>query len=105
MSVRTDLQVAMQRYIDRSLIDGAIVDIDAESGAMRHLFPVKAHPMVMKADDYFVLCAHLSDPNGQEFEVDYYLIETDIGFRVFRVEVDNREVLHDLMAAGFVSEY
>ena len=105
MSVRTDLQVAMQRYIDRSLIQGSIVDIDVETGAVRHLFPVKAHPMVMKADDYFVLCAHLSNKQGEAFEVDYYLVETDLGFRVFRVEVDNRDVLHDLMAAGFVAEY
>ena len=105
MSIRTELQVAMQRFIDRSLIEGSIRGIDKVSGEVRQLYPVKAHPIIMKAEDYFVMCASLIDERGQHIEADYYITDSPRGFRVFQVEVDNREVLYNLISAGHVAEY
>jgi len=105
IAIRTDLQITMQRYVDRSMIDGAIFDLDEATGTVRKLFPVEAHPMIMVGDGYFVLCADLVTESGEVFEVDYYVTETPRGFRVFATEIDNRDMLRDLVAAGAVAEY
>jgi hypothetical protein len=99
------LQAAMQRHIDRSVIDGAILDLDPATGEIRKLFPTKAHPMIVRAENFFVLCADLRDEAGQRFEVDYYLAQTPRGFRVFMTEIDNRQVLKDMMKAGLAEPY
>lgn len=101
--ISAELQVAMQRHIDRSLVNGAILDIDLETGQLLELYPTTAHPMIMVGDGYYVLCADLATADGAQYEVDYYLAETERGFRVFRTEVDNRSVLRGLMGSGQVS--
>lgn len=99
------LQAAMQRHIDRAVIDGALLDLDPATGEVRKLFPTKAHPMIVRAENFFVLCADLRDEAGQSFEVDYYLSPTPQGFRVFMTEIDNRQVLKDMMQAGLAEPY
>ena len=95
----------MQRHIDRSMVDGALLHVVNETGEMRKLAPVKAHPMVLQGDGYFVLCAELRDKDGTEIDVDYYLTASSRGYKVFRVEIDNRGFLKDLMDAGRVSTF
>ncbi|MEM8777163.1 MAG: hypothetical protein AAGF53_19235 [Pseudomonadota bacterium] len=102
--ISTDLQIVMQRHIERSMIDGAIIHIDDEAGEIFKLFPTKAHALIMKGADFFVLCADLKDEAGRSFEVDYYLVESPRGFKVVRTEVDNREVLKKMVRAGLVSK-
>ncbi|MEO1679429.1 MAG: hypothetical protein AAFU80_14860 [Pseudomonadota bacterium] len=104
-SISAELQAAMQRHIARSSIEGAILDLDTETGEMRRLYPTKAHPMIMVGEGYFVLCADLLTEDGQSFEVDYFVAQTDRGFQIFRTEIDNRAVLHGLRAAGQVRAF
>ena len=65
------LQAAMQRHIESQLIDGAYLHLDPGSGAVRALYPVKAHPMTLKMGDYFVLCSDFRDTKGRAVNVDF----------------------------------
>jgi len=105
VSVRTELQVTMQRHVDRSLIDGAVLHIDLGTGELMEFFPTAAHPMIMASEDYFIVCADLVDAEGNQFDVDYYITETARGYKVVRTEIDNRTELKALVSAGLVAEY
>ena len=105
IATRTELQVVMQRHVDRGQIEGAILDVDFDTGALRELYLTDAHPMIMQGPGYYVLCADLATKEGELHEVDYYVAETDRGYRVFRTEIDNRAVLAALVETGEVTEF
>ena len=105
VSVRTELQVAMQRHVDRNLVEGAVLHIDLDSGDLMQFFPTAAHPMIMAGEDYFIVCADLVDAEGNQFDVDYYMAATARGYKVVRTEIDNRSELKGLVSAGLVTEY
>ena len=102
---RIHLQASMQRHIERSLIDGAMLLIDVETGDLQTVFPTKAHSVILAGDGYYVMCADVRDEAGAKIPVDYYLAPTTRGFRVFRTEDDNRKPLQRLMKAGAVKKY
>ena len=104
-AIRTELQVAMQRHIGRTVVDGQMTHIDLTTGALTQLYPTQAHPMVLAGDGFYVLCSDLASADGSTLDVDYYMVESARGYRVFRTEIDNRSVLHLLMEAGDVAEY
>jgi len=99
---KATLQAAMQRYLDSQLIDGALLDLDLETGEVRKLYPITAHPMILTLGENFVLCATLSDEDGNNSTVDYYFAPRDDSFVMFRAEIDNREPLEGLIRAGTV---
>lgn len=105
ISVRTELQVAMQRHVDRNLIEGVLMHVDLETGSLIELFPTAAHPMIMASNDYFVVCADLVDAEGKQYDVDFYMASSPRGYKVLRTEIDNRTELRELVSAGLVSEY
>jgi hypothetical protein len=91
------LQAAMQRHIDRSLVDGAYLHLDFDSGDVRKLHPVKAHPMILQMGEYFVLCSDFRDKTGKLVNVDFYLARHDRSYVVFHSAVDDRINLERLM--------
>ena len=97
-----ELQITMQRHVDQSLIDGAIQRRDFETGDVVRYFPVDTHSMVMALGEDYVLCLDLTTEDGSSAPVDFYIIQTDSGFRVYQTEINNREVLENLMRAGRV---
>ena len=101
-AMAADLQIAMQRHIDRAVIDGALLHLDPATGTLTPFYPTKAHPVILAGEGYFVLCGELADAAGRVVEVDYYLAPAGGGFRVFRTEIDNRAPLRQMMAAGLV---
>ena len=105
VSVRTELQVAMQRHVDRSLVNGILLHVNLDTGALQQYYPTNAHPMIMEGEGYFVVCADLVDGAGTEFDVDFYVVETARGYKVVRTEIDNRSELKTLVADGHVAEY
>ena len=48
LSNQASLQAAMQQYIDNRLVDGAYLDFELNTDAIRHLYPIKAHPLILK---------------------------------------------------------
>lgn len=104
-SVKIKLQASMQRHIDRNLIDGAMMILDFEAGTLRKFYPTKAHTAVLEGNGYYVLCADVTSEDGTSVPVDYYLIETPRGFKVFRTEISNRRPLMALMKAGDVQRF
>ena len=91
------LQAAMQRHIDRSLVNGTYLHLDFESGDVQKLHPVKAHPMILQMGEYFVLCSDFRDRAGKRVNIDFYLAHRDRSYVVFRSAVDDRTKLERLM--------
>ncbi len=91
------LQAAMQRHIDRSLVNGAYLHLDFDTGDVQKLHPVKAHPMILQMGEYFVLCSDFRDQTGKPVNIDFYLARQDRFYVVFRSAVDDRSKLERLM--------
>jgi hypothetical protein len=96
------LQAAMRQHIDRHLVDGAFLDVNLSTGAVRALRPATAHPMLLRLGEYFVLCTDFRDDNGKPVNVDFYLARRGKGYVVFRTDIDSRGPLERLMLAGKV---
>lgn len=94
------LQAAMQQHIERSLIDGAILHLDTETGEVRTLYPTQAHPMIVSMGNNFVLCADLRDKSGKTMPLDLYMAPSGRSFKVFHSEIDNRAPLMAFMNKG-----
>jgi len=103
MSEKAMLQVSMQRHIDRSLVDGAYLHMKMETGEVRELHPITAHPMIMKMGKYFVLCSDFRDKSGKSVNIDFYMARRGSSFVVFQALVDDRKPLKRLMKAGKAS--
>lgn len=102
MDDKVALQAAMFSYIDNQSIDGVIPHVRLDSGEIVDLVPTKAHPMVLKFGDDFVLCTDFRDPEGKFVNVDFYLKRREGTFAVFQTEINNRGPLENLMKKGVV---
>jgi len=100
VSQRAELQATMFRFIDREAIRGSLLHLNIEDGTVESLSPVKAHPMIVRMGDYFVLCTNFRRESGKDVNVDFYLAKRDAGFEVFHTEIDNRKPLEELIERG-----
>lgn len=100
---KTLLQVGMQKHIDDRLVDGAYLHLKMDTGEVRELYPVKAHPMILQMGKFFVLCSYFKDKDGKEANVDFYMARRGSSFFVFQALVDERKPLQRLMKAGKVT--
>lgn len=100
---KATLQAAMFRSIDRSLVNGTYYHFDLAKTEIRNLYPSKAHPMILKMGDHFILCTDFRDAKGESVNVDFYLARTPKSFVVFHTAVDARKVVEEMMAAGKVA--
>ncbi|WPZ33778.1 hypothetical protein T8K17_21375 [Thalassobaculum sp. OXR-137] len=103
LNEKATLQAAMQRHIDRSLVDGTILYLDRSSGDVRRLHPVTAHPMILIYGAHFVLCFDFRDDAGETVPIDYYMARQDNTYTVFHTAVADRTLLQGLMASGKVT--
>ena len=103
ISVKASLQAAMQQHIDRSLVNGVYLYLDRRTGDVRQLHPASAHPIIMRLNEYFVLCSDFRDGKGRHVNIDFYLAHRGRAFFVFDTLVDDRRVFNHLMKAGKVS--
>ncbi|MGR3463082.1 MAG: hypothetical protein ACU0B5_06860 [Roseovarius sp.] len=98
--LRTRLQATLQRSLNRSMLGGALPDIDLATGAVTRYYPTENHEIILELGDVYVMCATLVTEDGREAPVDYYIAESDGRFGVIRTEIDNRAPLRALMDAG-----
>jgi hypothetical protein len=103
LSQKAALQAAMQKHIERGLVDGAYLHFDLSSGVVRELAQVKAHPVILMMGEYFVLCSDFRDKAGKAVNIDYYLARRGKSYVVFHSEVDNRDQLMALIQKGKVT--
>lgn len=96
------LQAAMQMHVERQSIDGGLLYLDQESGEVRTLHPVTAHPMILSMKPYYVLCFDFRDDQGKAVPVDYYMARNGNGYTVFHSAVADRKLLRELMQSGRV---
>lgn len=97
------LQVTLQSYIDASLVNGALLSVDAESGKTVQYFPTKAHPKVMALGNDYVMCAEVVDAEGKASMADFYITRNGGTFVVFQSVVGHDPLLEKLMADNRVS--
>lgn len=103
LSDRASLQAAMQQYIDNRMVDGAYLDFELNTGAIRPLYPIKAHPLILKMGTHFVLCSSFRDEQGKHVNIDFYVARGERAFIVFYSAIDDRDRLMALMKQGKVS--
>lgn len=99
---KATLQAAMYQHIDNLLVDGAYLQLVAASGEVRRLAPTRAHPMIMRMGEHFVLCSEFRDAAGKDVNMDFYLTRSGNQWLVFHTEIDNRAPLEKLVEAGKV---
>lgn len=87
------LHATMQRHIDGRLIDGAYLHLTRATGKIRELYPVSAHPQILRVGKYFVLCSDFRDKQGKNVNIDFYIARGNDGHVVFQTIVDNRQRL------------
>lgn len=103
LTEKAALQAAMQRHIERTLVDGLLLHLDRSSGEVQRLHPVTAHPMILIFGEHFVLCFDFRDDAGNNVPIDYYMARQGGSYAVFHTAVADRALLQDLMAAGKVT--
>ncbi|MEM7256215.1 MAG: hypothetical protein AAF404_02380 [Pseudomonadota bacterium] len=102
---KVQLQSDLQKHIYRSLVNGAYHTLDSTTGEVRALYPHVSHPMILKMGDYFVMCADFRDANGNDVDIDFYMIKQNKRFLVFRAEIDNHQLLDGFMKSGKAKIY
>jgi hypothetical protein len=102
-SEKVALQAAMFQHIDSQLVNGAFLQLNARDGRAEQLAPTKAHPMILRMGEHFVLCSDFKRPDGKEVNIDFYMARTGSKYVVFHTEIDNRKPLENLMSAGKIT--
>jgi len=103
LSDRASLRAAMQQYIDNRMVDGAYLDFELNTGAIRPLYPIKAHPLILKMGTHFVLCSSFRVEQGEHVNIDFFVARGERAFIVFYSAIDDRDRLMALMKEGKVS--
>ena len=94
------LQAAMQQHIDRNLVDGTYLYLDEMSGKVQPLYPQKAHPVILRMGDYFILCSDFRDASNAAVNIDFYLARNGDKYVVFHKSMDNDKLVHRLISEG-----
>ncbi|UUX48491.1 hypothetical protein NUH88_13850 [Nisaea acidiphila] len=102
LSEKASIQAAMQRHVDGSLVDGAILYLNPKDGEVHKLHPVTAHPMILSMGAHYVLCFDFRDDTGKEVPIDYYMARTSNDYVVFHTAIADRGLLQRLMKDGTV---
>ena len=99
---KASLQAAMFQHIDRQLIQGSFLHVDFKGGVVEKLSPAKAHPMMLKLGNHYVLWTSFRCADGKDVNVDFYAARSDGGYSIFHTVIDNRGPLMALIKAGKV---
>lgn len=100
---KASLQAAMQHHIDGQLVNGVFLRLNMKEGRVDPLAVTKAHPMILKMGEHFVLCSDFRGPDGKEVPVDFYMARAGAKFVIFHTEIANRAPLEKLVSEGKVA--
>ena len=99
-SEKASLQAVMQQHIQHAMVDGRYLHLDGETGDVRALRPIGAHPEILRMGEYFVLCSDFQAEDGSEVNIDFFLARKGRSFVVFSEQVENRELVRRLLDSG-----
>ena len=74
----------MQEHIDRNSVKGDYVLYDAVTDDVLKLRLIRLHDGIVKKGDYYVSCADFNDPDGKEFDLDFFVVEEEGQFRAIQ---------------------
>ena len=84
------------------MVKGVYLYLENQSGEVRVLHPVTAHPVILSMGPYYVMCYDFRDDQGKHVNVDFYLARKNSSYVVFHAAVDARSKLKRLMKDGKV---
>jgi hypothetical protein len=94
------LQAIMQSHIDQVSIDGALLRLNPKNGKITEVFPAKAHPKIMAAGKYYILCADFRDEAGKDVMVNFYMAHNGQGYIIFATTFGHDEALERMIKRG-----
>ena len=103
LAERVALQTQMRQVIDSRLVDGRYLHLDPETLELVSLYPAKAHPMILRFDNNFVLCTDFLTEEGRPVNVDFYVAKGGNELVVFDTVIDNRAPVEALMKRGRIA--
>ena len=92
-----NLQAVLQAHIEKNLVDGALLQLDEKSGAVRELYPATAHPVIMAVGKYFYLCTDFRDAEGQDVMINFYAAKDGDRYVIFHTVFGKNEELEKLV--------
>ena len=95
-----ELQAMLQTHIEDSLVEGALLDVNDSDGGLKAYYPTKAHPKIMSAGEFLILCADMVDDAGLQVMANFYVARGSHGYVVFETTFGDDPALAALMKSG-----
>ena len=73
--LRTNIQTAMNDFVEEQTVDGAIRLYDPVDGRLLELKSYELHSGIVRKGDFYVSCADFVDANGRKIDVDFLVIQ------------------------------
>ena len=102
-SDKASLQAAMFQHIDSQLVNGTFLRLNIKDGRAEQLAPTKAHPMILRMGEHFILCSDFKSAEGKDINIDFYMARSGSRYVVFHTEIDNRKPIESMMSSGKVT--
>lgn len=74
-NLRSNIQSAMNQFIDNQAVNGKIKHYDAIADQVLELKIVKLHSGIVKKGDFYVSCADFVDQKGRKIDMDFMVIK------------------------------
>ena len=103
--LKAELQAAMQREIESRLVDGGYMHFDSRKNKIATYYPMKAHPMMLRMGDDYILCSDFQNKAGENVNVDFFLTRRGKSFIVFQTSIDARSSVIELVNSGVASVF
>jgi len=82
--LRSNIQTAMQKHIERNTLDSKFIIFDTVAGELKRLKFEELHKGIVRKGEFFVSCADFVDETGNKFDIDYLVGEKNGRLKVFQ---------------------
>jgi hypothetical protein len=73
--LRTNIQSAMNGFVEEQTVDGVLRLYDPVDGRLLELKSYELHSGIVRKGDFYVSCADFVDAGGQKIDVDFLVIQ------------------------------
>ena len=80
--LRTDIQAAMNEFVDAQTVDGVVRLYDPVEGKLLRLEFDNLHSGIVRKGDFYVSCADFKDQDGRKIDVDFLVLPDGSTLRV-----------------------